>query len=109
MCITQHMGKTTIRFSLRFATQLADHINTSFNHLTYDPQGSQDGDDADVDDDLDEQSELDWKWVNVDFLDGRFSKTQNTVAAVSASLSPGDFGRAGASGSTGTFSYSRSR
>ena len=91
------------------ASQLADHINTSFNHLTYDPRGTRDGGYDGFDDDLDEPSELDWKWVNVDFLDGRISKTRNTAAAVSASLSPSDFGRADASDSTGTFSYSGSR
>ena len=91
------------------ASQLADHINTSFNHLTYDPRGSQDGGYAIVDDDLDEPSELDWNWVNVDFLDGRISKTQNTATAVGASMSPSDLGRADASASTGSSSYTRSR
>ena len=62
-----------------------------------------------VDDDLDEPSELDWNWVNVDFLDGRISKTQNTAAAVGASMSPSGLGRADASDSTGSSSYTRSR
>ena len=34
------------------ASQLADHISTSFNHLTYDPRELQDGDHADVDGDF---------------------------------------------------------
>ena len=53
--------------------------------------------------------QLDWKWVNVDFLDGHGNEQQHTTPAVSASLSPGDLGRAGASGTGGTNSYTRSR
>ena len=68
------------QFGLVCASQLADHINTSFNHLTYDPRRSQDSDHADVDDDLDGPSELDWKWVNVDFLDGHLSKNAKYYA-----------------------------
>ena len=83
--------------------------STSFNHLTYDPQGSDEGDYIIDEDELDGPGELDWKWVNVDFLDGHRNEQQHTTPAVSASLSPSDLGRAGASGTAGTYSYSRSR
>eukprot|EP00956_Cyclotella_meneghiniana_P037172 scaffold135285_cov38-Cyclotella_meneghiniana.AAC.1 len=79
-----------------------DHINASFNHLTYDPRGSDEGDYFIDEDELDGPSELDWKWFNVDFLDGHRNGQQHTTPAASASLSPSDLGRAGASGTAGT-------
>eukprot|EP00956_Cyclotella_meneghiniana_P012688 scaffold18030_cov64-Cyclotella_meneghiniana.AAC.2 len=91
------------------ASKLADHINASFNHLTYDPRGADEGDYIVDDDELDEPEELDWKWVNVDFLDGHNNGQQHTTPAVSASLSPSDLGRAGGSGTAGTHSNSGSR
>ena len=33
-------------------------------------------------DDSDDQAELDWKWVDVDFLDGPFATTTTTETAV---------------------------
>ena len=56
------------QYRLVCATQIANHINTSFTHLVYDPSGRSNGDGDEVDD-PDNPDELDWKWVNVDFLD----------------------------------------
>eukprot|EP00956_Cyclotella_meneghiniana_P041001 scaffold211404_cov36-Cyclotella_meneghiniana.AAC.4 len=70
------------------STQLANHINTSFNHLRYDPSGQVSGAGEEDVDDLEEPEELDWKWVDVDFIDDVFTKTTDTpIPAVSAPLS----------------------
>eukprot|EP00956_Cyclotella_meneghiniana_P014657 scaffold22074_cov39-Cyclotella_meneghiniana.AAC.2 len=62
------------------STQLANHVNTSFNHLRYDPSGQVLGAEEQDVDDLDEPEELDWKWVDVDFIDDVFTKTTDTSA-----------------------------
>ena len=47
------------------ATQISNHINTSFNYLVYNPKGAGDRD-CDVEDiELEEPGELEWKWVDV--------------------------------------------
>ena len=53
------------------ATQISNHINTSFNYLVYNPKGAGDSDCEVEDIKLDELGEeLEWKWVDVDFLVG---------------------------------------
>ena len=93
----QHLGKAAIRL-LVCSSQLANHINTSFNHLVYDPKGSFEEDERFDGDDWDDPDELDWKWIDVDFLDGQNSKDRAAAPAVSARVSPtGNTVRAGSS------------
>ena len=65
------------------SSQLANHINTSFNHLVYDPKRSFDDDERFDEGDWDDPDELDWNWIDVDFLDGQNSKDRATTPAVS--------------------------
>eukprot|EP00956_Cyclotella_meneghiniana_P026764 scaffold58635_cov59-Cyclotella_meneghiniana.AAC.1 len=70
------------QYGIVCSTQLANHIHSSFNNLIYDPKGHYDGD-VEVDmDDSDDPDELDWKWVDVDFLDEPLAKATNTDPAV---------------------------
>ena len=91
------------------STQLANHINTSFNHLRYDPSGQVSGEGEEDVDDLEEPEELDWKWVDVDFSDDVFTKTlDTTVPAVNVPVPPKrKSGRAGACGGTHTSNRNR--
>ena len=68
------------------ATQLANHINASFNHLRYDPSGTIDGDAAFDEEDPDEPDELDWKWVDVDFLDDNVITNPDTTTVPAVSV-----------------------
>ena len=81
------------------ATQLANHINASFNHLRYDPSGTIDGDGADDGDDSFGPDELDWKWVDVDFLDDGITTHDGTpVPAVNIKARSRNTGCAGSYG-----------
>eukprot|EP00956_Cyclotella_meneghiniana_P038529 scaffold155622_cov77-Cyclotella_meneghiniana.AAC.1 len=63
-------------------SQLANHINISFNHLTYNPKGSTEDDVGFDEGDWEEPEELDWKWTDVDFLDDCNINTGATTPAV---------------------------
>ena len=93
------------------ATQISNHINTSFNYLVYNPNGAGDRDNCDVDDvELDEPGELEWKWVDVDFLDGhRTNRKRNTTPAVSVERSPTSAARRAGASCDGNFIHTRSR
>ena len=69
------------------ATQIANHINTSFTHLVYDPLRRPNGVKEDVDN-PESPVELDWKWVDVDFLDDVVTTTTTTSSAVNTATSP---------------------
>ena len=85
------------------ATQLANHINASFNHLRYDPSGTIDGDGADDGDDSFGPDELDWKWVDVDFLDDGITTHDGTpVPAVNIKARSRNTGCAGSYGGEAT-------